>query len=178
MGCSMGPWCWHLVEPMVQSWIAPILAPREHCGSLPGLVDLPEYQSSPSCSSGLSHLFGVCSSSHWGTFYIFSWLVDITVEVSEDHRSSVPGISRGGPNMSVFYPSNSWPYFLLDFYHCPENQASERSLEEREESDLQPSLWPLTQPHIAYPSGSHSSNYSGVSPLPPIHCIKFFCKIQ
>ena len=36
--------------------------------------------------------------------------------------------------------SNSWPYFLLDFYHCPENQASGRSLEEREESDLQPSL--------------------------------------
>lgn len=38
---------------MVQSWIAPILAPRER-GSLPGLVDLPEYQSSPSSSSGLS----------------------------------------------------------------------------------------------------------------------------
>lgn len=71
----------------MQSWIAPILAHER--GSLPGLVGLPEYQSSPSSSSGLKPLFGVSALVPIEDILCLLLRVDITVEVSEDHRSSV-----------------------------------------------------------------------------------------
>ena len=150
MGCPMGPWYWCL--GLVESCVVLILVPWV----VLILVASP-WLCGPTWVSAKPSLLlwfkpSILQPVQWSLFLF----------TLPAHGFSFQGLSMSPPDQA---------HLLLDFSHGP---CMWKELEESEESDLQPSISPLAQPLVTFPSGHHSSNYSGFPPLPPIHSRPIF----